>query len=46
MLATSPLSIIPDGMFPILLCWLLGACTIVGLALFNRSRIRRHDAPV
>lgn len=42
MLATSPLLIANNGLFPILLCWLLGAATIAGLCVYNRMRIRRH----
>jgi hypothetical protein len=46
MLATS-LFLIPDHeLFPLLLCWFLGAGAIVGLCVYNRSRIRRHDSHV
>lgn len=44
MLATSPLLITGHELFPILLLWFLGAGTIAGLCVYNRSRIRRHDS--
>jgi hypothetical protein len=46
MLAASPLLITNHELFPILLCWLLGASTIAGLCVYNRSRSRRHDTHV
>lgn len=45
MLATSPILITTHGLFPILLCWLLGVGTIAGTCLINRRRLRDHDAP-
>lgn len=43
MLATSLLLISNNGLFSILLCWLLGVGTIALVCLYNRSRLRHHD---
>lgn len=43
MLTTSLLLISGHGLLPILLCWFLGAGMIVGVALYNRRRLRHHD---
>lgn len=42
MLATTFL-IANHGLFPILLCWLLGGGAIAGMCLYNRRRLRDHD---